>query len=275
MRIVFLLISLLLGNAPLALAQTTDPVVYASCSSRKYNNGYGEILIKIVRQKGDRYLVKSSKFLKKDTPLIIKGWYSEKDCKEIMLKQDEPLDVVAVKSKEVIVVTKLKLPLNRIYLVSQEESSQLFKYNYLAGHFASLTDEKKLKSSMSGFVLGTQIYKNTFFRLFFELQGNSWSSKLTSANKSLIFVGFNSCTSINDSLETTTKWDLCAKLLAGKSSDPNLHVMYSIAPKLKIDISRFWRVYAQVGLISVVSRSDDFPDNVFGTDFELGLAYKF
>ena len=53
-----------------AAVQTLSPKGYAACSSRKYNHAYGENTIIAYRQKEDKYLLKSSKFLKKDLDLM-------------------------------------------------------------------------------------------------------------------------------------------------------------------------------------------------------------
>lgn len=255
--------------------EQAGPNGYADCSSRKYNNAYGENTIKIYRQKGDSYLVKSSQFLKKDYPLFIKGWISEKDCKAIMLRVDSPLEIESLKAKTLVVKSKAKLKLNRIFFVSQELPSQLFKNTYISMHMADLSDEKKQKSTLTGFIIGTQIHANSIFRLSVELQSDSWKSKTTSTTKSIFFLGFASCAPIDSLSGKTMKIDLCAKLLAGKSSDPNLNIKYNFSPQVNFDITKSWRIYGQGGLTSVVSRSDGMPENIFGLDLEAGLAYRF
>lgn len=248
---------------------------YAHCPSRKYNNAYGESTIKVYREKGENYLVKSSNFLKKDYPLLIKGWISETDCKAVMLKIDSPLQISNLKGKEAVVKSKAKLKLNRIYFVSQELPSQLFRHTYLAAHSAELSDEKKRKSTLTGLVVGTQIYANSLFRLNVELQNDVWIDKLSSATKNIFFIGFVSCAQIDSLTGLLTKIDLCAKLLVGKSSDPNVHVKYNFSPQINFDFNKSWRAYGQGGLTSIVSRVDGMPDNIFGFDAELGLAYRF
>jgi hypothetical protein len=294
MRIIVLSLTVFLGLANISQAQTQPPAPtkptsaatsgtvqvlspkgYAACTSRKYNHAYGENTIIAYRQKEDKYLLKSSKFLKKDYPLFIKGWISEKDCKAVMLRVDAPLEIESLKAKTLLVKSKAKLALNRIYFVSQELPSQLFKTTYLSVHVSDLSDEKKRKSSVFGLVIGTQIHANSLFRLSLELQNDSWTDKLTSATKSILFAGFASCSPIEALTGQIAKIDLCAKLLAGKSSDPNLHIKYSFAPQLNLDFSKSWRVSAQAGLVSMISRAEGFPDNAFGLDIEAGLAYRF
>lgn len=248
---------------------------YAHCPSRKYNNAYRESTIKIYREKGENYLIKSSKFLKKDYPLFIKGWISEADCKVVMLKSDSSLQILNLKGQEAVVKSKAKLKLNRIYFVSQELPSQFFRHTYLAAHSAELSDEKKRKSTLTGLVIGTQIHANSLFRLNVEFQSDVWVDKLSSATKNIFFLGFASCAQIDSLTGLLTKIDLCAKLLVGKSSDPNVHVKYNFAPQINFDFNRSWRAYGQGGLTSVVSRIDGMPDNIFGFDAELGLAYRF
>lgn len=285
MKVIGFVLFLLLAKATLAqtppasqtaTAETAgEPQGYTDCQNRKYNHAYGENTIKVAREKDGRYLVTSSKFLKKDFPLIIKGWISEKDCKPIMLKVDSPLEIDGLKDKTLIVKSKAKLKLKRIYFISQELPSQLFRNTYAAAHVSNLSDEKKRKSTLLGIVVGTQLYANSLFRLSFELQADSWSNKETSVTTSVIFAGFASCAPIEVLSGNLAKIDLCAKLLAGKSSDPNLHIKYSFSPQLNFDFTKSWRFYTQAGLVSVISRSQGFSDNAFGMDIEAGLAYRF
>lgn len=251
------------------------PQGYADCSNIKYNHAYNENTVKFVREKDGRYLGKSSRILKKDFPLVIKGWISEKDCKAVLLKSDSPLEIEGIKDKTLIVKSKFKLKLARIYFITQVLPSPLFRTTYLAAHLANLSDERKRKSTLSGVVFGTQIYANTLFRLNVELQSDNLKDKLTSASTSIFFAGFASCTQIDSLSGSFAKIDLCAKLLAGKSSDPNLHVKYSFAPQLNLDFSKNWRVYSQVGIVSIISRSEGFSENAYGTDIEAGIAYRF
>lgn len=275
-------LSLILLLAKGAWAQTpaasqtavAEPQGYADCHNTKYNHAYGENTIRVSREKDGRYLVVSSKFLKKDFPLLIKGWISEKDCKPVMLKADSPLEIETVKDKALIVKSIAKLKLNRIYFISQELPSQLFRNTYLAAHVSNLSDEKKRKSTLTGLVAGTQIYANSIFRLSLELQSDSWSDQSTSATTNVFFAGFASCAPIDSLTGTTVKIDLCAKLLAGKSSDPNLHIKYGFSPQLNFDFSKTWSFYTQAGLVSIISRSDGFSDNAFGMDIEAGLVYR-
>lgn len=290
MRMIVLSLAVIFGLANLAQAQSQPSVMtklassteqvlspegYSACSSQKYNHAYGESTVTVYRQKQDKYLLKSSQVLKKDQPLFIKGWISEKDCQAVMLKADAPLEIDSLKAKSLIVKSNTKLKLNRIYFVNQERSNQLFRTTYLSAHSTDLSDEKKRKSSVFGLVIGTQIYANPLFRLSLELQSDSWTDKLTSATKSILFVGFASCAPIEPLTGRIAKVDLCAKLLTGKSADPNLHIKYSFAPRLNLDFTKSWRVLIQAGLVSIISRAEGFPDNAFGMDIEAGLAYQF
>lgn len=283
MKVIVLCLILVLAKAtwaqspPQAVPQPAapEPQGYADCSNTKYNHAYNENTVKFVREKDGRYLGKSSRTLKKDFPLVIKGWVSEKDCKAILIKGESPLEIDGLKDKTLIVKSKVKLKLSRIYFVSQVLPNPLFRTTYLAVHVSNLSDERKRKSTLTGLILGTQIYANSLFRLNVELQSDSWKDKLTSATTSIFFAGFTSCTQIDSLSGSFAKIDLCAKLLAGKSSDPNLHVKYSFAPQLNVDVSKNWRLYSQVGLLSVISRSEGFSENAFGMDIEAGLAYRF